>query len=235
MNGIAILKQDDPQHAIFRFWDPRPTANPAIGLEFLAQWILNNSFDPFILNESAIRTLTSILKILRGLHFCRLYLMYKTLSEAAKMNLCNWSDYETTIHCLEAFMKKTFAFLFLSILLVSCASPTQAPDPAGGTRPALTDPAQPIEVQAGDVFHIVVDSNPSTGYHWDIVGEPSGVEFISSEYTADEPVIPGSGGVDVWTFNAVSAGQTQITLGSFPPGADVTEPAQTVTFNVVVK
>lgn len=137
---------------------------------------------------------------------------------------------------------KSILYLALSAsLLAACStsSPTQEAEPtvnpAGSTRPALTDPAQPIEVQAGDVFHIVVDSNPSTGYTWKIVGELSGVESVSSEYTADEPVIPGSGGVDVWTFNAVSAGQTQITLGSFPPGADVTEPAQTVTFNVVVK
>ncbi len=132
-------------------------------------------------------------------------------------------------------MKKIPVFLLLAILLASCASPTQAPDPAGGTRPALTDPAQPIEVQAGETFHIVVDSNPSTGYHWDIVGELNGVEFVSTEYTADEPVMPGSGGVDVWTFKAVSAGQTQITLGSYPPDPNVTEPQQTVTFNIVVK
>lgn len=132
-------------------------------------------------------------------------------------------------------MKKISIVLLLAILLVSCASPTPTPNPAGGTRPALTDPAQPIEVQAGEMIHIVVDSNPSTGYHWDIVGEVNGVEFLSTEYTADEPVMPGSGGVDVWTFKAVSAGQIQITLGSYPPDPNVTEPEQTVTFDIVVK
>lgn len=132
-------------------------------------------------------------------------------------------------------MKKISILLFLSILLASCASPTPTPNPAGGTRPALTNPAQPIEVQAGETFTIVVDSNPSTGYHWEIVGELSGVEFVSRDYTADEPVMPGSGGVDVWTFKAASAGQTQITLGSYPPDPNATEPAQSVTFNIVVK
>ncbi|MBI2331997.1 MAG: protease inhibitor I42 family protein, partial [Chloroflexi bacterium] len=47
-----------------------------------------------------------------------------------------------------------------------------------------------------------------TGYHWEFVGEPDGnvIEFVSSDYKADEPVLPGSGGVEVWTFKAVSAG-----------------------------
>jgi len=130
-------------------------------------------------------------------------------------------------------MKKIYMLLLLSILLVSCASPSTTPSPIAQTRPALTDPAQPIEVQAGETFNIVIDSNPSTGYHWEIVGELSGVEFVSTEYTADEPVAPGSGGVDVWMFKAISAGQTQITLGSYPPG--VTEPDQTITFDIVVK
>lgn len=137
-------------------------------------------------------------------------------------------------------LKSAVSLLFLvSLFACSAVPPTEESEPtvnpAGSTRPALTDPAQPIEVQAGETFHIVVDSNPSTGYSWDIVGELNGVEFVSTEYTADEPVMPGSGGVDVWTFKTTSAGQTQITLGSYPPDPNATEPAQSVTFNIVVK
>jgi predicted secreted protein len=137
-------------------------------------------------------------------------------------------------------MKKYSLLLFLAAILAACAAPTPAPTAnpaAGGTRPALTDPATPIEVQAGETFHIVLVSNPSTGYHWDFIGELdlTIVEFVSSGYTADEPVMPGSGGVDVWTFKAVAAGQTQITLGSYPPDTSVTEPAETLTFDIIVK
>jgi predicted secreted protein len=134
-------------------------------------------------------------------------------------------------------MKKLCILFVISILLVGCAAPSSTPtlDPAGNTRPALTDPAQPIEVQTGEMFHIVVDSNPSTGYHWEIVGELNGVEFVSREYTEDEPVIPGSGGVDVWIFKAVSSGETQITLGNYPPGVTDGEPEQSATFSVIIK
>jgi predicted secreted protein len=135
-------------------------------------------------------------------------------------------------------MKKIIAFLLFTTLLAACGAPTPAPTinpAAGNTRPALTDPATPIEVTAGETFHIVIDSNPSTGYHWDFTGELdlNVVEFISSDYTEDEPVAPGSGGVDVWAFKAVAPGEAQITLGSYPPGA--TEAENTVTFNIVVK
>jgi inhibitor of cysteine peptidase len=100
-----------------------------------------------------------------------------------------------------------------------------------------TDPDQTIEVQAGETFDIVIDTNPTTGYHWEFIGEVDGniVEFVSRDYTADEPVSPGSGGVDVWTFKAVSTGQAQITLGSYPPGVNGGEPEQTVAFNIIVK
>jgi predicted secreted protein len=132
-------------------------------------------------------------------------------------------------------MKKIFVFPVLAILLFGCASST--PTPAAGTRPANTDPSAPIEAQAGETFNIVIDANPTTGYHWEILGQLDGnvVEFVSRDYIGDEPVMPGSGGVDVLTFNAVSAGETQITLGSFPPDPNVTEPGQSVTFDITVK
>ena len=141
-------------------------------------------------------------------------------------------------------MKKYIALLFLTALLAGCVAPTPTSianptvnPAAGNTRPALTDPATPIEVQAGETIHIVVDSNPSTGYHWEFTSEldMNVVEFVSSDHTADEPVMPGSGGVDVWTFKAVAVGQTQITLGSYPPDTSVTEPEETITFDIIVK
>jgi inhibitor of cysteine peptidase len=132
-------------------------------------------------------------------------------------------------------MKNLFVFFILAILLVGCT--TSNPTAAPSTRPAVTDPATPIEVQAGETFNIVIDDNPSTGYHWEFTDELDGniVEFVSRDYTVDEPVMPGSGGVDIWIFKALSAGQAQIALGSFPPGADDGEAAQTVTFNIIVK
>jgi len=68
VNGLAVLEQDNSQCAIFHFGDARPTANSAIRLNFLAQWILNNALNPFILNEGAVGALAGILEVLCELH-----------------------------------------------------------------------------------------------------------------------------------------------------------------------
>ena len=76
-----------------------------------------------------------------------------------------------------------------------------------------------ITVKAGETFDLVVPSNPLTGYRWDIIPEldVNIVEFVAQEYLAEEPVMPGSGGVAVWTFRAVNTGDTTIVLGYYPP------------------
>ncbi len=131
-------------------------------------------------------------------------------------------------------MKRRLFLLFVfALTLAACGGkPTKSPV----EELVLSDPGKTIEAAAGSEFKIVIESNPSTGYHWELVSELDGgiLQFVSKDYRADEPVMPGSGGVDVWTFRALAAGETTITLGYYPPGQG--EPAaQEVTFTVVVK
>lgn len=120
-------------------------------------------------------------------------------------------------------MKKNLLFVFIATLLTAC----------GGNQ--ITDSNRAIEVNAGKEFTIVIESNPTTGYHWEIIGELENIEFVSKEYQASQPITTGSGGVDVWTFKAISVGETQITLGYYPPSNDLESPEQTATFVVIVK
>ena len=102
--------------------------------------------------------------------------------------------------------------------------------------PVPTDPGRTIEASPGKTFQIVIASNPTTGYHWEIIPEldVNIVEFVEQGYIAEEPVMPGSGGMDVWTFRAVSVGETTIVLGYYPPDND-TDPGETVTFSIRVE
>ncbi len=122
-------------------------------------------------------------------------------------------------------MRKILTVILVSLVLTACSLSKNA------------EPQVKIEATAGQEFKVIVESNPSTGYHWEIVGDldPNIVEFVSRDYRANEPVQPGSGGSDVFIFKGVNTGETTITLGSFPPGNNAARPEQTQTFTIVVK
>lgn len=123
-------------------------------------------------------------------------------------------------------MKKNISILVIILfILTACAN----------TPLQITDPTKTIEVKTGEQFTIVIESNPTTGYHWEMMNELDYIEFISKDYQADEPMLTGSGGVEVWTFKAISVGEAQITLGYYPPYEDPKPPQQTTTFVVTVK
>jgi predicted secreted protein len=131
----------------------------------------------------------------------------------------------------EFTMKKILSLLALAVMALSSCGETNK------DIFQISDPAKQLEASAGNEFKIIIASNPSTGYHWELVEEldETTVQFVSREYRASEPVLAGSGGVDVWVFNAVSPGETSITLGYYPPANDPVEPQQIVEFIVTVK
>jgi inhibitor of cysteine peptidase len=100
----------------------------------------------------------------------------------------------------------------------------------------VSDPARKLEAEAGKEFKIILDSNPTTGYHWEIIGNTDeGIaQFVSKNYNAGGLQVVGSGGKDVWVFKAIAAGETTINLGNYPPDVSA-DAVQTITFNVVVR
>ncbi len=126
-------------------------------------------------------------------------------------------------------MKKIFLLLLLAILLTACSS-----KPAGPT-----DSGQTIVARAGEEFKLILESNPTTSYQWEIVKDTLDenlVQFIGKEYqSTSKPGLAGGGGLDIWTFKAVKPGEAKIVLGYYPPSNTPTDPKQTKTFYVSVK
>lgn len=119
------------------------------------------------------------------------------------------------------------ATLVFALLLSAC-----------GSADKPNDPLVSIEASAGKEFKVVLESNPTTGYHWEIVGELDSnvVEFVSKDYkSTSDPNLVGGGGLDTFVFKAVGAGETTITLGYYPPSNDPVEPEKTEIFTVTVK
>lgn len=130
---------------------------------------------------------------------------------------------------------KKFPLLILvtALALSGCGGKSETPDQPAELQ--VSDAARQLEATAGKEFKIILDSNPTTRYHWEVVGEldENVAQFVSKNYKADGLQVTGSGGKDVWVFKAVAAGETTIVLGYYPPDASA-EAEETITFTVVV-
>ena len=140
-------------------------------------------------------------------------------------------------------MKRISLVLVLTLLMTGCTTfsftPTPTLPPTAETPnllPEPSDPTQLITVSPGETFDIVLPSNSSTGYRWDILPKLNVnlLELIGQNYIAEQPVIPGSGGVEVWTFRAVNTGETTIALGYYSP-TNANDPEETITFSIQVE
>lgn len=133
------------------------------------------------------------------------------------------------------------AWLVVAICIAGCTSPSTSSSNQTTTANATsnvthnatsnvtrnvtgnTTIAAPVSVQQGQNFTLQLQSNPSTGYQWKPSFDTSVVSLKNQQYVADQPVITGSGGKDVFTFQAVKVGSTTITFVHVSPSGTVTD------------
>lgn len=75
------------------------------------------------------------------------------------------------------------------------------------------DAGRTVELQAGEVFELILDANPTTGYQWEMVSDGSGVirQIGDAEFKPDSDLL-GSGGKTTYRFEAAVPGQTWLSL-----------------------
>ena len=105
------------------------------------------------------------------------------------------------------FFLIVLCILLSMILLCSCKNITELTFDNNGSS---------IELKKGDKINIKLESNPTTGYTW-ILSENTDENIISmtnSEFiqTEKEEELVGSGGYEIFTFQAEKNGQTEIIL-----------------------
>jgi len=91
-----------------------------------------------------------------------------------------------------------------------------------------------IEVKTSEKFNITLGSNPSTGYRWQLAKplDETIIKFINSEYK----IISNEDGAwqkEIWTFEAVGVGTTEIFMEYLRPWEDA-PPIYEQNFTVVV-
>ena len=128
-------------------------------------------------------------------------------------------------------MKKLVSCMLLACLPLACAPVVHS---AGRT---YSDPSATITVKQGEEFTISLDSNRTTGYRWMLAGEPDGrvVRHLKTDYLPAGNRRTGAGGLEVWSFVAVSRGKTVVTLHYLRPWEKDASPARKVEFSVLVE
>ena len=103
---------------------------------------------------------------------------------------------------------------------------------------ALTaeDNGTQINIEEGQTITIMLEGNPTTGYTWDVADGTGAVlrQVGETEYEAESDLI-GAGGVQTLRFEAVEAGETELSLVYHRPWETNVEPLETFTVRVVVK
>lgn len=101
------------------------------------------------------------------------------------------------------------------------------------------NPGEPIQVGPGRKFTIRIAANPTTGYGWQLAKplDEKIVVLVTNSYLQEKTdnLRVGVGGHELWTFKAVGAGQTEISLKYVRPWEKDVPPARTNVFSVIVK
>jgi predicted secreted protein len=96
------------------------------------------------------------------------------------------------------------------------------------------DPSKPVDVDAGEKFVIVLPSNHSAGYKWQLANpiNASHLRLVGTDYRKPYEMIPGAPGKETWTFEAGNKGTTIINFEYSPAWQSGGNVTKKVTFNV---
>lgn len=137
-------------------------------------------------------------------------------------------------------IRMTTVLIFgLAILLAACTTNSVTPQTPQEVYLYITDDNTTVSMDPGTEVFITLESNPSTGYSWQVVeGDMAVIPLMTDpEYTADsnDPNIVGGGGTETFHFTAGTSGTTVLQLGYLRPWEEGVDPIQTFTVTIEVK
>ena len=92
-----------------------------------------------------------------------------------------------------------------------------------------------FEVEVGDKIRVELCSNPTTGFQW---GYEMTIENVLKEEDHDfeepEADVPGAAGIEIWTFEAVETGETEVRMEYSQPWEGGLKSEWTYTVTVMV-
>jgi inhibitor of cysteine peptidase len=99
------------------------------------------------------------------------------------------------------------------------------------------DATRTLKLNVNDEFIVMLDSNKTTGYEWQIDKPLDGnlIEQKSLKYTPGNTGLVGSGGKEEWRFAALKRGRSRISFKYVRPWEKNVPPSKKKIFNVEIK
>ncbi|MCL2473607.1 MAG: protease inhibitor I42 family protein [Alphaproteobacteria bacterium] len=113
-------------------------------------------------------------------------------------------------------------FLLLAFLFVNVSEANAQ------TISNFAEPIMKISVRKGNTFSVRLDANATTGYTWRLAKplDAKLLHLLASDYEANPGGLMGAGGFEIWTFDAVNAGVTDISFEYIRPWEENSVPAK---------
>jgi inhibitor of cysteine peptidase len=122
------------------------------------------------------------------------------------------------------------SFLLVMALFSSCGNSV--------TRITDVDNGNQITVKSGEVITLTLESNPTTGYSWQIMDIDNVilVQDGDSEFTqaSNSEGLVGACGMETFRFEAIGVGEATLELGYMRPWESV-QPLETFSIRVIVQ
>lgn len=97
--------------------------------------------------------------------------------------------------------------------------------------------ARPIKANVGDEFVILLDSNKTTGYEWQLASPINGnmLKLLKSEYMPGPTNRTGAPGKEEWSFMALNPGDTVISFKYVRPWEKSIKPAREKSLDIIIQ
>ena len=93
-----------------------------------------------------------------------------------------------------------------------------------------------VNIEKGQVLVLKLESNPTTGYDWEIINlDTTILKQVGEVGYKSDSMLTGSGGADSWTFEAVDSGVMYLQLMYHRSWEKDTPPINTFDLEIVVK
>ncbi len=93
-----------------------------------------------------------------------------------------------------------------------------------------------IDTKKGEKFLVVLDSNPTTGYSWEVSLDSNYVQLDDRNFAseASEGMV-GAGGEETFNFTALESGNTEITFSYLRSWEKDVEPVEKKMYNIIIE